>query len=85
MQVARFLLESGVVETLVLEVMWWWWDHQVWAMATRNQARLLGLRDKGEIRKGADADLVLWRESAGRLKAARTFVAGKCVWSANVD
>ncbi len=35
---------------------------QVWAMATSNPARLLGLADKGVIRVGADADLVLWRE-----------------------
>ena len=54
---------------------------QVWAMATRNPARLLGLEGKGVLQPGADADLVLWDESGGRLRAVRTWLAGECVFS----
>ena len=71
-------------------------DAQVWAMGTSNPARLLGLPDKGVIRVGADADLVLWREELNsqqkgtkgvkRVKreycALRTWVGGRCVFSA---
>lgn len=53
---------------------------QIWAMATRNPARLLGLEGKGVLEVGADADLVLWDESDGRLRAVRTWVGGKCVY-----
>ena len=47
---------------------------QVWAMATRNPARLLGLKGKGVLQPGADADLVLWDQSDGQLRAVRTWV-----------
>ncbi|MBN1491519.1 MAG: amidohydrolase family protein [Phycisphaerae bacterium] len=52
---------------------------QVWAMGTANPARLLGLETKGEIREGADADLVLWDE---HLRPIRTWLAGECVFEA---
>ena len=55
---------------------------QVWAMATRNPARLLGLEGKGVLQPGADADLVLWDESHGQLRAVRTWLGGQCVFSA---
>ena len=51
-------------------------DHQIWAMGSRNPARLLGLDNKGIIRKGADADLVLWKEEDGEYEAVRTWVEG---------
>ncbi len=51
--------------------------HQTWAMGTSNPARIVGLKDKGQIRVGADADLVLWGES---LHAAKTWVGGKIVY-----
>ena len=54
--------------------------HQVWAMGTANPARMLGLKNKGVIRVGADADLVLWDES---LHAATTWVGGKVVYEKN--
>lgn len=50
---------------------------QVWAMGTLNPARLLGLKRKGRLEPGADADLVLWDEN---LTAARTWVAGHLVY-----
>lgn len=50
---------------------------QVWAMATTNPAELLGLRCKGRIEVGADADLVLWEDD---LQPAETWVQGRCVY-----
>ena len=44
-------------------------EEQVWAMGSRNPARLLGLAGKGTLRVGADADLVLWDQTAGRPRA----------------
>jgi N-acetylglucosamine-6-phosphate deacetylase len=53
---------------------------QVWAMGSRNPANLLGLADKGTLRVGADADLVLWNLTAGCPRAWRTWVRGRCVY-----
>jgi N-acetylglucosamine-6-phosphate deacetylase len=53
---------------------------QVWAMGSRNPAALLGLAGKGTLSVGADADLVLWDQSAGRPRASRTWVGGRCVY-----
>jgi N-acetylglucosamine-6-phosphate deacetylase len=53
---------------------------RVWAMATANPARLMGLADKGALRVGADADVVLWRQGAA-LEVARTWVGGVCVYA----
>lgn len=53
--------------------------HELFAMGTSNPARLLGLANKGQLRVGGDADLVLWDES---LKPAQTWVAGECVYQA---
>ncbi len=55
---------------------------QVWAMGTSNPARLLGLTDKGVIREGADADLVLWEQIDGQLRPVQTWVGGECVYEA---
>ncbi|MBN2294973.1 MAG: amidohydrolase family protein [Pirellulales bacterium] len=81
----------------------YWLDRpeaEVWAMATSTPARILGLPDKGVIREGADADLVLWteelKEVEGKIpkgiklkkqekveyRAFRTWVGGRCVYSA---
>ncbi len=46
---------------------------QLWALGTRNPARLAGLPNKGVLQVGADADLVLWGE--GFVPAA-TWVGG---------
>jgi imidazolonepropionase-like amidohydrolase len=53
---------------------------QVWAMGTVNPASLLELENKGNLRCGADADLVLWEEEDGQLQASRTWVGGRCVF-----
>jgi N-acetylglucosamine-6-phosphate deacetylase len=53
---------------------------RVWAMATANPARLMGLSTKGVLRVGADADLVLWQGPP--LAPCRTWVAGVCVFAA---
>lgn len=55
-------------------------DAQIWAMATSNPARLLGMRDRGSLLPGSLADLVLWDEAGGRLNAERTWVRGRCVF-----
>jgi N-acetylglucosamine-6-phosphate deacetylase len=55
-------------------------EELVWAMGSRNPAKLLGLGSKGTLQLGADADLVLWDQSDGRLRAARTWVGGRCVF-----
>lgn len=55
---------------------------QIWAMGTSNPARLMRLADKGTLRVGADADLVLWDQTAGQPRAMRTWVAGRCVYEA---
>jgi len=52
-------------------------SEQIWAMATSNPARLLGLEKKRRIEVGADADLVLWNDD---LTPRRTWIAGKCVF-----
>ena len=56
-------------------------EEQVWAMGTSSVARMLGLPSKGSLRVGADADLVLWKQDAGRLRAIRTWVAGRMVYA----
>jgi len=53
---------------------------QVWAMATVNPARVLSLKDKGVIREGADADVVLWDDDC---RVSMTFVNGICVYRAD--
>jgi N-acetylglucosamine-6-phosphate deacetylase len=55
-------------------------EEQVWAMGSRNPARLLRLAGKGTLRVGADADLVLWDHSAGGPRARCTWVGGRCVY-----
>lgn len=55
---------------------------QVWAMATLNPARILGLTRKGRLAVGADADLVLWNED---LSAARTWVSGQEVFNEETE
>jgi N-acetylglucosamine-6-phosphate deacetylase len=57
-------------------------EEQVWAMGTRNPASLLRLPDKGTLRIGADADLVLWDRTDGGPRAWRTWLRGRCVYEA---
>ena len=59
-------------------------EHQIWAMATRNPATLLGLQGKGGLKVGGDADLVLWDYSNERLRVNKTWVAGKCIFDSDV-
>lgn len=63
-----------------------WFDlpeQQVWAMGTCNPARRLGLTDRGRIEVGAAADVVLWDESGRVPQAVRTWIGGRCVFTAN--
>jgi N-acetylglucosamine-6-phosphate deacetylase len=54
-------------------------------MASRNPANLLGLNDRGEIKVGKRADLVLFTIDDGKLNIKKTIVAGKVVFSAGDD
>lgn len=58
---------------------------QVWAMATINPARCVGLKAKGRLEVGADADLVLWERTAGQYRAVRTWVGGRCAYEAEAE
>ncbi len=60
-------------------------EEQVWAMGASNVARVFKLTGKGSLRVGADADLVLWDQDAGRLQARFTWVAGRLVHRAASD
>ena len=53
---------------------------QIWSMGSTNPARLLGLKRKGVIEVGADADVVLWNAD---FTAQQTWVAGESVYSAS--
>ena len=53
---------------------------QVWAMATCNPARVLGLSSKGTLAEGTDADLVVWEEENGTYRPKQTWVNGICVF-----
>lgn len=53
---------------------------QIWAMGTANPARVLGLKNKGVIALGADADVVVWHDD---FTPAHTWVAGERVYSAS--
>lgn len=58
---------------------------QVWGMATRNPARVIGADTKGDLKAGMDADMVLWREEDGALSVERTWVAGRVVHDATMS
>ncbi|VAW19585.1 hypothetical protein MNBD_BACTEROID05-1170, partial [hydrothermal vent metagenome] len=52
-------------------------------MASRNPARLLNLNDRGEIRPGKRADLVLFQMENGKMRIIKTVVAGNIVYDIN--
>ena len=54
-------------------------SEQLWALGTANPARLMGLRNKGRLAVGADADLVLWNDE---FVPAATWVGGRLVFEA---
>ena len=49
-------------------------------LASRNPARLLGLADRGEIKKGLRADLVLFEMSNHQIEIQKTIVGGRVVF-----
>jgi N-acetylglucosamine-6-phosphate deacetylase len=51
--------------------------HEAIAMATRNPANAIGLKSKGRIESGADADLVVLSRD---LMVLRTFLAGTAIY-----
>ena len=51
-------------------------------MATRNPAKLYNLRDRGEIKPGNRADIILFTMEDNRLSIRKTILAGKVVYSA---
>jgi N-acetylglucosamine-6-phosphate deacetylase len=52
--------------------------HEAVAMATRNPARAIGLKSKGQLAAGLDADFVILTPD---LRVLRTLVAGEEIWS----
>ncbi len=50
-------------------------------MATANPAKLISLNDRGEIKEGKRADLVLFRIENNKLEILKTIVAGKVVYA----
>lgn len=52
-------------------------EEQIWAMGTSIPAAIAGLENRGVLRKGADADLVLWDETPTGPRARRTWVRGR--------
>ena len=51
-------------------------------MAGKNQARIFGLKDRGEIVPGKRADLVLFTIKDNKITVRKTIVAGELVYSA---
>lgn len=62
-----------------------WPEERIWAVGSGNAARLLGLTAKGTLCVGADADLVLWEQTAAGPRAVCTWVAGRCVFDSNEE
>jgi len=57
-------------------------EEQVWAMGTRNPAKLLNLPGHGTLVPGAAANVVLWdRDPATGYQPAATWVDGRLAWS----
>lgn len=54
-------------------------SEQIWAMGTSSVSRMLGLKSKGTIEVGADADLVLWNDD---FRAVKTWIGGRIVYEA---
>ena len=52
--------------------------HEAVAMATENPARAIGLKTKGRLVVGSDADLVVF---SSEIEVVRTFAAGREIWS----
>ena len=55
-------------------------DEQIWAMGTSVPAAIMGLDHRGVMQQGAEADLVLWDETADGPHAVRTWVGGREIW-----
>jgi len=53
--------------------------HEAITMATENPVRAIGLKTKGRLAVGADADFVVLSPD---LEVLRTFVRGEEIWSA---
>jgi alpha-D-ribose 1-methylphosphonate 5-triphosphate diphosphatase PhnM len=51
-------------------------------MAATNPARLYGIADRGELRPGMRADLIVFRPGGDDLAIERTYVAGHLVHDA---
>lgn len=76
-----FLAGSALTMDRGMANLFKWLDlpaEQIWAMGTTNPARVLGLEDRGALRIGGLADLVLWNVE---LQPIQTWVGGECVYA----
>ena len=58
---------------------------QYWPLVSRNPAQATGLHDRGDIKVGLRADLVLIDGSSGRPQVCATIIAGKLVYLATPE
>ena len=83
---AGSLAGSALTMDVAMENLHHWLDlesHKICAMGSLNPASLMGLSSKGRLCVGADADLVLWKDSPDAWRVQRTWVAGACVFDAD--
>lgn len=81
----NFLAGSALTMDVGMKNLFRWLElppEQIWAMGTLNPARVLGLRNKGRLAVGADADLVLWDDD---LLPVTTWVGGRIIYQREVN
>ena len=57
-------------------------ESEIWTMATKTPARILGLPAKGTLQPGSDADFVLWDRTETGYRVAQTWIGGAPVYKA---